>query len=212
MLTKKYWLFGLLIILGIVALGGVLLLRDDNTSSQSFQITHTPHPSPLPITYIPPTLAPLPTLTPVTLIGEAVPQVALQDLATRDTFNLGDFRGKIVVLNFWATWCPPCIEELPVLQAFGQDIGPDVVVLAVTDPNNAQTPEQVEAFIRDHDLNTLRVGLDQHMGLHTRLAIVQLPTTLIINPEGIIVQYRLGALTANELETLVAKAQAPATP
>src|SRR4051812_35068691 len=90
------------------------------------------------------------------LVGKPAPDFTVQDSSSR--ISLRDFRGKIVVLNFWATWCPPCVEEMPSLLAMQKELKDRVVVLAVsTDDSNSE----YEKFVREHGLlPTLKVIRD----------------------------------------------------
>ena len=68
------------------------------------------------------------------------------------TIRLSQFRGKIVLVNFWATWCAPCIDELPSLQALQRE-RPDIQVLAVSIDDD---PDAYAAFLKQYDINLLR--------------------------------------------------------
>ena len=83
--------------------------------------------------------------------GKLAPDFTVSD-GTR-AVHLADYRGKIVLLNFWATWCAPCIEELPSLQALHQQL-PQVVILAVSVDED---PDAYHRFLQEHPLNLLTV-------------------------------------------------------
>ena len=80
-------------------------------------------------------------------IGDAAPDFSVTDADRRSP--LSQFRGKPVVLNFWATWCPPCVEEIPSLVALQKQLGDKVVILAVsTDEDEDGYKEFVKAQCR----------------------------------------------------------------
>ncbi len=106
-----------------------------------------------------------------------IPLVTMQDTAA----SLADYKGKWVVLNFWATWCPPCRQEMPSLDRL-QAARPGIVVLPVaTGPNPlpAVTRFWDEAAITN--ITTLR---DPDRALSSALRVLGLPMTVIINPQG----------------------------
>ena len=84
------------------------------------------------------------------------PDLALVDLDGRPA-SLVDWQGQRVLVNFWATWCPPCVEEMPALEAFYRQNRDDgVVVIAV---NNAESPETVRRYVEERGI-TMPVLLD----------------------------------------------------
>jgi len=106
------------------------------------------------------------------------------------SIRLSSLRGRAVVLNFWASWCGPCAEEMPSLQAlYATDSGRGPVVLAINQGEDAAT---VQAFVRAHSL-TFPVALDtdQHVGLQYRM--LGLPTSTWIDANGRIMDRVAGA-------------------
>ena len=89
-------------------------------------------------------------------------------------------KGKSVVLNFWATWCPPCKEELPSLQTLHELGAGDPVVLGV---NVRETPSRVRRYVEATGLG-FPVLLDPQAELAKRLGVTAFPTTLLIAPDG----------------------------
>lgn len=121
-----------------------------------------------------------------TLIGTQVGQQApdfTTDLLDGTPISLSDYRGKVVLLNFWATWCGPCRVEMPEFQRiFVERETDDFVVLAV---NLMETPEQIQAYIDELGL-TFPIALDPD-GDHNQLFnVLAYPTTYVIDPEGVI--------------------------
>jgi peroxiredoxin len=106
-------------------------------------------------------------------------------VATPDggALSLGDLRGKIVVLNFWATWCEPCVEEMPALERLARTYRVrGLVVLALSvDREGASV---VEPFLKRHGL-TFPVGLDPRQAVARQYRIWALPSTLILDRNGV---------------------------
>ena len=113
--------------------------------------------------------------------------------------SLSEHRGKWVVVNYWATWCPPCLEEIPDLVAFHErHKDKDAVVLGV---NYEDIPEpQLQTFVDEYFISypVLRNGDIQPA--HERLAVGGLPTTYIISPEGVPVARQVGGITSADIE------------
>ncbi len=111
-------------------------------------------------------------------IGTEAPQFTVTD--AERTVSLHDFRGKTVILNFWATWCPPCVAEMPSLVQLQKTMGDKVVILAVSmDVDNGAYKQ----FIRDHqiDLLTVRDGANKSNALY---GTYKFPETYIIDKDG----------------------------
>jgi len=110
------------------------------------------------------------------------------------TVNLADYRGRVVFLNFWATWCPPCVEELPALERFAQaqaQLEDGAVVLA---SNNSESSEQIRAFLSVNNitLDGVRVLLDADSRIYQQYGVVRLPTTWVIDREGVLRAVKFG--------------------
>ena len=116
-------------------------------------------------------------------IGAKAPNFSLKTLDGKQV-ELSDYKGKKVMLNFWATWCPPCKKEMPDMEKYTQQAGDDVVVLAVNiDPEN-----DVQAFVEDNGI-TFTIPLDSQSAknpVNERYKILSIPTTYFIDKEGII--------------------------
>lgn len=100
-----------------------------------------------------------------------------------EKLTLEKFRGKIVVLNLWATWCTPCIAEMPMLDHLQQQLeNVGVVVVALSIDRGG--PEVVREFFDEHGIEHLGVYVDPSMRAQTDLSAIGLPTTIIIDREG----------------------------
>jgi len=122
-------------------------------------------------------------------------------LNTGQEVSLRDFRGKTLVLNFWATWCPPCRQEIPELNSFYSNHQDEIAFLSV----EVQEPRQeVEAFIKENKiLYPVIIDSEQKKPLSELYQISVIPTTFIIDPQGKIIKKITGATSAETLEKLV---------
>ena len=119
-----------------------------------------------------------------------------------DRHRLSDFRGKWVVINFWATWCGPCLKEIPELIAFQSHHESEVVVLGVNFEDRS-LPD-VKEFVASLGINylVLRTGGEPLIPFEP---LKGLPSTFLVSPETEYLDVVLGAVTAAELEDLVAR-------
>ena len=129
------------------------------------------------------------TPTQGTNVGSLAPDFQFYDSEER-LVSLSDLRGKPVVLNFWATWCGPCVYEMPYLQQVYEEWSDrGLVLLAI---NMGGTSSQVEEFLQSHDLS-LPVLLDTKRDVAARYSIRYVPTTFFIDKEGTIQAVKVGA-------------------
>ena len=130
---------------------------------------------------------------------EAAPNFSLQTLDGR-TVELSDYQGQVVLLNTWATWCPPCRAEMPDLEAYYRERQADgFVVLAVNSQESAGT---VAAFLEDHDF-TFPVLLDTDGVVMRQYGIRGLPTSFFIDRDGNVHGVWSGQLSPARLRELV---------
>jgi cytochrome c biogenesis protein CcmG/thiol:disulfide interchange protein DsbE len=116
------------------------------------------------------------------------PDFALDDL-TGKRVTLKEQRGKVVFLNFWATWCPPCIQEMPTMEKLHQDLGKDgLVILAI---NFQETPDHVKEFFREHNF-TFTALLDRDGKVFELYQAWSLPMSAIVNKRGELVGKVMG--------------------
>ena len=120
--------------------------------------------------------------------------------------TLSDYKDKVVFLNFWATWCPPCREEMPDIEAIYKEYGKnqeDVIILGVANPSSHEYPNNVDeskediiAFLEENQL-TFPVVFDETGDLLRQYFITAFPTTFLIDKNGNIDGYAAGKLTKN---------------
>ena len=120
-------------------------------------------------------------------IGNPAPDFTLTD--SQHTVQLSQLRGKPVVLNFWATWCPPCVEEMPSLVQLQKQLGDKVTILAVSEDADDAAYKQ---FIHDHNVDLLTVR-DVQRKTNEVYGTFKFPETYIIDRDGKIVRKFIGA-------------------
>ena len=97
--------------------------------------------------------------------------------------SLSDYRGKTVLVNFWATWCPPCVEEMPDLNALEALRGAgDFSVVAIS--LDTEGPDVVTGFLDRHGLSRLKPYLGNGRETFDHFRLAELPTTLLLGPDG----------------------------
>ena len=136
------------------------------------------------------------------LVGTLAPSTALTDIAGTP-IQLAQFRGKPVVVNFWATWCPPCIKELPMMDRSHRTGKVEVITVATDDP------QDVREFLDKRPFQ-LRVVLDQDAGnLASALSAPSvIPYTVFIDTQGKISSVKRGALSEQEYQQRLVEAGA----
>ncbi|WP_417593850.1 TlpA family protein disulfide reductase [Oceanospirillum sp.] len=135
----------------------------------------------------------------------ALPDVKLKTL-DEEVITLEQIAdGKPMVVNIWATWCPPCIREMPLLQQ-AQKANPDIAFVFV---NQGEHSETVNAFLDNADLDLTYVLLDNRGQLAQVTASMALPTTLFYNAEGEQADVHRGELTESDLSVLLGQILQP---
>lgn len=131
------------------------------------------------------------------------------------THTLSDYKGKVVFLNFWATWCPPCKKELPDIEALYKDYNlnkDDVVFLGVVNPSSEEYPnnqdvknEEIISFLEDNEY-TFPTLFDETGEVLIDYNISAFPTTFIIDKEGNILGYVPGMMTKDIMINVINQA------
>jgi peroxiredoxin len=137
---------------------------------------------------------------PDTSLGTKSPNLTLRTLAG-DTIELESLKGKTVVLNFWATWCPPCVEEMPALQKLSVDLaGQETVFIGISN----ETEDKLQGFVKSNNITFNIVSGDGWPAPFNRIAAI--PTTFIIDPQGVIQDKFVGSRTYNQFRSAIEKA------
>ncbi len=144
------------------------------------------------------TLVPGQTPTVGTRAGQLAPDFALRDSQQR-TVRLSSFRGKPVIVNFWASWCPPCRSEMPDLNAlFLGARSQGLVVIAVNTGDSDGSGAQ--AFAREQNLQ-FTIVWDEGTRLGDQYRVRALPTSLFVDRQGIIRMVVTGTMSRSRMET-----------
>ncbi len=141
--------------------------------------------------------------------GDVAPDFTLVD-RDGNVVTLGDFAGTPVVLNMWATWCPPCREELPLFTHVDDDLAADDVPLTFLLVNSNEAQEDAAAFLAEEDVDLPAVfdatreqrqaladdvDLDRTIDVLRRYRVRGMPTTFFIDADGVIQQVAVGMVT-----------------
>lgn len=139
-------------------------------------------------------------LSPNFAASAATPEFELPDLHGT-IHRLADYRGDWVVVNYWATWCPPCLAEMPELAWFSEQYADQGVTVLGLDIEDIEVAE-LQAFVEDLGVNypILLAGITPPEGMP---AILGLPMTFVVSPDGEIANRHLGPLTAAMLENML---------
>jgi cytochrome c biogenesis protein CcmG/thiol:disulfide interchange protein DsbE len=132
--------------------------------------------------------------------GQPAPPLRLQGLDGRPV-DLAALRGRPLVVNFWATWCDPCVREFPLLRAAAARHRPDR--LAVVGVLTGDRPAAARAFVRRHAA-TWPVAVDAHAATAARWGAVGLPHTFFVRRDGTLATHQLGELTQASLDRQLA--------
>ncbi|MGE7693650.1 peroxiredoxin family protein [Lysinibacillus sp. NPDC094177] len=124
-----------------------------------------------------------------------------------ETVRLSDYVGKKVILNFWATWCPPCKEEVPHMQKIYEEYkNQGIEILAVNVTNKDKGEEAVAQFVKEHGL-TFEVLLDEEGFVASKYQVFTLPTTYMIDTKGNMIDIIEGPMNEALLKELINKAE-----
>lgn len=127
-------------------------------------------------------------------VGALAPNVPLTSLDGQSS-SIKDYRGRIVLLNFWATWCVPCQVEMPIIQDFADRHPQQMAVLAV---NVDESPEVVQEFVNKLALH-FQIVMDPGGEITAIYKVRGFPTTYFIDQDGIIRFQHIGVLNANQV-------------
>lgn len=134
----------------------------------------------------------------------AVPDFTLQ-ANNGEEVSLSDYRGKVVILNFWASWCPPCKEEMPAFQQLQEDFaGSEDTVLLMLNQTDGQreTKEKADQYLADNEYTFLNLYDTGEVG-SAIFGLTGIPATVIVDTEGNLADYTLGATTYEKVAEMV---------
>jgi peroxiredoxin len=151
-----------------------------------------------------------PGLPPIAETRKPAPAFALPGLHG-ETVRLNDYRGQVVLVNFWGTWCVPCKEETPALAAVYRKLHDQGLVIIGVDLRNQERPgpdgdADVRAFTERYGV-TYPIALDVAGETARAFQIYPLPTSFVVDRDGIIRYVRVGQITAQEVEALFVRLQ-----
>lgn len=134
--------------------------------------------------------------------GNLAPDFELTTLDGRKV-KLSDYRGKKVILNFWATWCPPCRAEIPDMDKFYSSYkDKDIVILGVNLTKAEQDQTSVKSFIKEYRV-TYPIPLDKESLAAEMYQVSAIPTSYIIDPQGTIIQKIVGPMDFETMKSLL---------
>ncbi len=134
--------------------------------------------------------------------GKMAPDFTLTTL-DGETVKLSDFQGKKVIVNFWASWCPPCKAEMPHMQRYYQEFAQDeqVEILAIN-LTSGDKVEKVEKFVRDYEL-TFPIPLDKDGKVGKTYEVLTIPTSYIIDTKGLIQHKIVGPMDEKMMKDFI---------
>lgn len=133
--------------------------------------------------------------------GELAPDFELKDSEGR-TVKLSDYRGRRVIVNFWASWCPPCRAEMPHMQRFYEKHGNEAVLLSVNLTALESSGDAARRFADKRGL-TFPIALDANGVVEERYKISAYPTTYVLDERGVTDDIVVGPMTLDFMETLL---------
>ncbi len=126
----------------------------------------------------------------VSLLGELAPDFELT-LLDGSVFQLSEKRGKVVVIDFWATWCPPCVESLPYLQRMYSELADDDLIFVGISLDQARAEGQVRNMVERKGITYL-IGIDGESEIAMNYAVTAVPMLLVIDQEGVVRDQKVG--------------------
>lgn len=136
--------------------------------------------------------------------GEVPPDFELTTL-DGDTVKLSDYRGKKVILNFWATWCPPCRAEMPHIQSYFEEQAAEenVEILAVNLTTEDRGLDKIRNFVKEYEL-TFPIPMDKEGNIGVLYQAVTIPTSYMIDTEGKVQNKIVGPMDETMIEEMIA--------
>lgn len=145
------------------------------------------------------------------LKGKQAPAFSLKELGGRQV-NSSELGGRVVLIDFWATWCPPCVKSLPHVNELAgkKELAEQgLVVLAV---NAREQAPKIQQFLNDKGMKNLIVPIDTDGGMMNKYLVQGIPTTVVINRDGTIADVFVGSGNDSNIDASIAKALAVKAP
>ncbi|WP_409270612.1 TlpA family protein disulfide reductase [Neobacillus sp. SCS-31] len=133
--------------------------------------------------------------------GDPAPNFELENLDGK-LESLSDYKGTVVVMNYFATWCVPCVDEAPELEAFSREYGDKYNLLII---DRGETRDRVKKFIEKHDAGSSTYLFDYNSKVSKMYGVLKQPESFVIDKEGVIREYIQGPINKMELYNLVSK-------
>lgn len=135
------------------------------------------------------------------LVGRPAPRLQAGEWIGSDALSLDALTGRVVLLDFWATWCKPCIDQFPTLRRWKARFGDDLVIVGVTNLSS-QTAETVREFVETHEIDW-PVAIDADDRTQMDYGVSPIPHTFVIDREGIIRLSHVGGGKLDEIERML---------
>lgn len=134
--------------------------------------------------------------------GQPIPDARFDNLADSTSFSLSDYHGNVVLLNFWATWCSPCIREMPELDSLQQALRTRGLVVITASDEKLST---IWKFVAENPMHTIQAHVDSSLYENRIFAPIRYlrPVTFIIDRRGVIRQALVGAQNYSTLDSLI---------
>lgn len=199
-LKKKHWLIDLSLIVIIITMGVFVYIELTRTLSFMRQNSTSAEPDTDESQQDASLSLNLPTYQVTDLVREESVELALSNLAG-ESVSLSDFRGTPLLINFWATWCPPCLNEMPLLEEYAQRYDGELTILAI---NAGEDEDLVRAFITEHDL-ALNFLLDPDNSAARHFRVYGYPTSLFFDEDAVLQATFIGELDEELLDLYLLK-------
>ena len=203
MKVRYIFYFAATILLGIgsvwLLINGNRLLTRSTSHAPTAASTATWLPSSTPRQ---PTVIPIPSPTEWILIGPFVsqqaPEFALNSLEGKQV-KLGDYRGKVILINFWASWCLPCKEEMPLIQTASEQYRDQGLVVLGINMTDLDDRKAIDGFVQETGVS-FPILLDKSGSVSNDYRVFSIPTSFFIDRMGIIQHFQMGAMSAKQLQ------------
>lgn len=133
-------------------------------------------------------------------VGKVAPDFELPDLDDKSV-RLSDFRGKVIFLNFWATWCKPCREEMPSMEVLHQSLQKEGLVVLAVSIDRVTTKKDIPPFVKNLNL-TFPILVDSWGQTDKRYKLMGVPETYIIDQQGVLQEKIIGPRDWTRLDNL----------